>query len=147
MEQSRAQKILGILGNIDLILAVVEIIFGILLILGLNLASSDQVVSQEVNNLGGELYFMFGKMLVGAILLILEWRALRNLSQDATKYQPAWILTLLLLAFELFNFITNLGKGATRNLVSVSLSVVVGLIALYLINGIRIHSKKNQQGA
>ena len=147
MEQSRAQKILGILGNIDLILAVVEIIFGILLILGLNLASSDQVVSQEVNNLGGELYFMFGKMLVGTILLILEWRALRNLSQDATKYQPAWILTLLLLAFELFNFITNLGKGATRNLVSVSLSVVVGLIALYLINGIRIHSKKNQQGA
>ena len=147
MEQSRAQKILGILGNIDLILAVVEIIFGILLILGLNLASSDQVVSQEVNNLGGELYFMFGKMLVGAILLILEWRALRNLSQDATKYQPAWILTLLLLAFELFNFITNLGKGATRNLVSVSLSVVVGLIALYLINGILIHSKKNQQGA
>ena len=147
MEQSRAQKILGILGNIDLILAVVEIIFGILLILGLNLASSDQVVSQEVNNLGGELYFTFGKMLVGAILLILEWRALRNISQDATKYQPAWILTLLLLAFELFNFITNLGKGATRNLVSVSLSVVVGLIALYLINGIRIHSKKNQQGA
>ena len=147
MEQSRAQKILGILGNIDLILAVVEIIFGILLILGLNLASSNQVVSQEVNNLGGELYFTFGKMLVGAILLILEWRALRNISQDATKYQPAWILTLLLLAFELFNFITNLGKGATRNLVSVSLSVVVGLIALYLINGIRIHSKKNQQGA
>lgn len=145
MQQSNAQKILGILSIIVLVLGVLFTVFSVLLIVGVGLSSSDPLVQTEIKNTGISFYISLANSFINAILLIVEWYVLRAVSRDATKYRPAWVMTLVLLAFQIYNFIMNIGRGTPGNLGSIAVSLIVNLIILYLINGIRLHAKANKQ--
>ena len=140
MERSRAQKILGWLGNIDFVLGVLLLLFMFTIVIFMNMTAQNEFIAKELEIAGDSLYFNLAKMFVNGVLLIVEWKVLRDVSKDETKYRPAWLTTMVLLAFNMFNFITSFGKGVTRNLPSAIIAVVVGLISLYLINGIRLHA-------
>lgn len=145
MQQSNAQKILGILSIIVLVLGVLFTVFSVLLIVGVGLSSSNPLVQTEIKNTGISFYISLANSVINAILLIVEWYVLRAVSRDATKYRPAWVMTLVLLAFQIYNFIMNIGRGTPGNLGSIAVSLIVNLIILYLINGIRLHAKANKQ--
>lgn len=145
MQQSNAQKILGILSIIVLVLGVLFAVFSVLLIVGVGLSSSNPLVQTEIKNTGISFYISLANSVINAILLIVEWYVLRAVSRDATKYRPAWVMTLVLLAFQIYNFIMSIGRGTPGNLGSIAVSLIVNLIILYLINGIRLHAKANKQ--
>lgn len=144
MNRSRAQKIIGVFSVIELISAIISLLLIVLLVFGLGLGSGNETIATEIKNLGAELYFSIGKLAVNAVLLFIEWRVLHELSYDETKHSKAFTMTFVLIAFELFDFITSIGKGVPANLGATTFSIVVGLFVLYLINGIKKYSEKNK---
>lgn len=143
MKRSHAQNILNIFSIIELIKAIMFAGLAILIIVASNtFLSNNQLIQTEIQNAGFELYFSFGKMIVNAILLVIEWKVLQDLVKDETKTGPAWTMTLVLIAFEIMNFITSIGKGVPANLGTVTFSIIVDMIVLYLIWGIKKHAQE-----
>ena len=53
------------------------------------------------------------------------------------KHNIALIVTLVVIAYEVFNFITSLGVGVPRNLVTMIVSVLINMVALYFISNVK----------
>ena len=141
MEQTKEQKILKFISSTELFLAVINIIFMAFLVVALVVAYQNNVYTIDAKRDLPNMIFSLVKMIVSILLLFLSYKALRTLSYDQTKHHKAWIITLVLLAFCLFNFITGLGDAAPRYLWVTVVEVIVNCIALFLIDRIRKQAK------
>ena len=83
------------------------------------------------------LIFDIVKLVLNIILLFISCYILRKVSKDASKHNDALTITMAVIAYEIFNFITALGKGVPRNLVAMIVSVVINLIALIFISNVK----------
>ena len=83
------------------------------------------------------LIFDIVKLVLNIILLFISWYILRKVSKDASRHNDALTITMAVIAYEIFNFITALGKGVPRNLVAMIVSVVINLIALIFISNVK----------
>ena len=86
---------------------------------------------------GFELIFDLIKLVMNIVLLYISWYILKKVSKDASKHNDALTITMAVIAYEIFNFITALGKGVPRNLVAMIVSVVINLIALIFIANVK----------
>lgn len=141
MEQSTEQKILKYISYAELAMAALYFFLIAFVVAALVFGLNNPEIAADAQSSLPNAVWGIAKLLVSTVLLFLNYRALGDLSLDNTKHHKAWILTLVLLAYCLFDFITDLGAGAPRYLFMTVLSVLANCIALFLIDRIRKQSK------
>ena len=143
MKHTPSQTILRIIGILQHISGLVFMLFFGLIIYGL--------LKQDVNaqiTVNGEVVFDLIKLLINAVLLFVGGHIFKKVSKDASKHNSALTITLVIIAFEIFNFITSLGIGIPTNLVGMIVSVVINMVALFFISKTReayiqyLHNKR-----
>ena len=144
MERTKAQKILGIFATIEFIFGIIFVLLAVLIAIGFGYASSvDANIAQEISSSISEIGIGLFKFTVNAILVFIQWKALKDCSKDASKHHRAWTITLFVLAFEIMNFITNLGVGVPREFGTLVSSIIINCFILYLTARVRIEAEEN----
>ena len=144
MEQTKEQKTLKTFSVLELIFAIMYIIFALVMIFGggLVVGNSSQIAADgagtvdQVTQVGG--VFIGGgiSFLISAVICLLNWHFLKKVSKDATAYKGAWILTIIGLVFAVIGLVSGLLNGASNSLLSNVIQVALNAYILYLINKI-----------
>ncbi|MBR2824744.1 MAG: hypothetical protein IKE51_00520 [Solobacterium sp.] len=139
-----AQKVIHFFSVIELIYGILFLVVAGLFIAGLSYVSSqDATIAQRVSKSFPDLVFPLVKSIINAILIFVQWRALKTLSKDASKHHHAWVITLFVIAFEIMNFITNLTVGVPRGFGTLVSSIIINLIILYFITQVNAQAQTN----
>ncbi|MBQ1631070.1 MAG: hypothetical protein II181_05985 [Firmicutes bacterium] len=146
MERSSEQKALGVFSVLALIFGIIGIIFGVAVIAMSGLAVgnagsliSDVGVTAEQIGMFSGLFIGMGIILIlSGIFNLINWRALKKVSRDATKYKMAMVVTIISLVFAAL----SLGAGffspdGNQAIASGIFSVVWNLIILFLVNKVK----------
>ena len=138
MKPSRAQKTLRFFSAIEFITGIIFLVFTVLIILGMIavLRDNEALAKRTAQNMPSIILGMV-TMLGNAVLMFVQWHSLRVLSRDETKHEETLTVTMIVMAFELFNFIISLGKGAPRNVGTLAASFLANMVILSLIAKVR----------
>ena len=110
----------------------------ILLIIGMiGVSIEDESFAQKTSQSLPSIVLGFVSLLINALLMFVQWHSMKVLSKDETRHEQTLAVTMIVMAFEIFNFIINLGKGVPRNLGSLAGSFLANLVILSLISKIR----------
>ena len=131
-KQTGSQRLLRIFSVLQFISAIVFILLMALILFGM---SKTEISSQVDDKVG--LMFVIVKLVINTILLFISWYILKKTSVDASKHNDALIITLVLIAFEIMNFITSLDRGVPSNLVAMVTSVLINMVILFLVNNVK----------
>ena len=131
-KQTGSQRLLRIFSVLQFISAIVFILLMALILFGM----SKTEISSQVDDKAG-LMFVIVKLVINTILLFISWYILKKTSVDASKHNDALIITLVLIAFEIMNFITSLDRGVPSNLVAMVTSVLINMVILFLVNNVK----------
>ena len=131
-KQTGSQRLLRIFSVLQFISAIVFILLMALILYGM----SKTEISTQVDDKAG-LMFVIVKLVINTILLFISWYILKKTSVDASKHNDALIITLVLIAFEIMNFITSLDRGVPSNLVAMVTSVLINMVILFLVNNVK----------
>lgn len=133
MEQTLSQKALRIISILQFISGLVFIfLFGLLFY-----SLKDEETLLVFKNNSFEAILTVVKLFVNGALLFISWYILKAVSKDASKHNIALTVTLVVIAYEVFNFITSLGIGVPEHLLAMVLSVLLNLVCTYLISNVR----------
>lgn len=133
MEQTLSQKALRIISILQFISGLVFIfLFGLLFY-----SLKDEETLLVFKNNSFEAILSIVKLFVNGALLFISWYILKAVSKDASKHNIALTVTLVVIAYEVFNFITSLGIGVPEHLLAMVLSVLLNLVCTYLISNVR----------
>ncbi len=146
MVRSSEQKALGVFSVLSLIFGILGIIFGILTIaLGGfaignagSIISEADVTSEQVGMFSG-LFIGFGIiMILSGVFNLVNWRALKKVSHDATQYKMAFVVTIISLVLAVLSLVSALfSADGGQNIASGIFSVVWNLIILFLVNRVK----------
>ena len=131
-KQTGSQRLLRIFSVLQFISAVVFIILMAFIFYGMSKVD----ISAKVEDKTG-MIFDIVKLIINTILLFISWHILKKTSVDASKHNDALIITLVLIAFEIMNFITSLDRGVPSNLVAMVTSVLINMVVLFLVNNVK----------
>lgn len=134
----KSQKLLKFFSIIQLLSALA---FALLLIL-LLVAAKDDAVYETIKKNQTEMFLSVAKLLINMALLFVSYYILNKTSKDPSQHNSALLITLVVIAFEIFNFITSLGVGVPRNLVSMVVSVIVNIIIMLIIENVKLEYER-----
>ena len=134
----KSQKLLKFFSIIQLLSALA---FALLLIL-LLVAAKDDAVYEVIKKNQTEMFLSVAKLLINMALLFVSYYILNRTSKDPSQHNSALLITLVVIAFEIFNFITSLGVGVPRNLVSMVVSVIVNIIIMLIIENVKLEYER-----
>ena len=134
----RSQKLLKIFSIIQFLSALVFVLLIVLLIV----IPKNEAVYASIKKNQTELILSVIKLVINIILLFVSSYILNKASKDASQHNSALVITLVVIAFEIFNFITSLGVGVPRNLVSMVVSVIVNLIIMLVIENVKLEYER-----
>ena len=138
MKPSKAQKTLRFFSVIEFITGFIFLFFTILFIIGLiAVLHEDETLAKQTSQSMPSIVLSLVTMLANAALMFVQCHSMRVLSKDATKHERTLTVTMIVMAFEIFNFIINLGKGVPRNLGTLAVSFLTNLVILSLISKVR----------
>ena len=138
MKPSKAQKTLRFFSIIEFITGIIFLLFTILIAIGMIavLREDETLAKQTVKDIPS-IILGFLTMFANAALMFVQWHSLKVLSKDETKHEETLTVTMIVMAFEIFNFIINLGKGVPRNLGTLAASFLANMVILSLIAKVR----------
>ena len=134
----KSQKLLKFFSIIQLLSALA---FALLLVL-LLVAAKDDAVYEAIKKNQTEMFLSVAKLLINMALLFVSYYILNRTSKDPSQHNSALLITLVVIAFEIFNFITSLGVGVPRNLVSMVVSVIVNIIIMLIIENVKLEYER-----
>ena len=134
----KSQKLLKFFSIIQLLSALA---FALLLVL-LLVAAKDDAVYEAIKKNQTEMFLSVAKLLINMTLLFVSYYILNKTSKDPSQHNSALLITLVVIAFEIFNFITSLGVGVPRNLVSMVVSVIVNIIIMLIIENVKLEYER-----
>lgn len=134
----RSQKLLKIFSIIQLLSALAFVALLVLLIV----AAKDDAVYETIKKNQTEFITSVIKMLVNTLLLLASSYILNRTAKDPSQHNSALIITLTVIAYEIFNFITSLSVGVPRNLVSMVVSVIVNIIIMLVIENVKLEYER-----
>ena len=134
----KSQKLLKFFSIIQLLSALA---FALLLIL-LLVAAKDDAIYETIKKNQTEMFLSVAKLLINMALLFVSYYILNRTSKDPGQHNSALLITLVVIAFEIFNFITSLGVGVPRNLVSMVVSVIVNIIIMLIIENVKLEYER-----
>ena len=137
----KSQKLLKFFSIIQLLSALA---FALLLIL-LLVAAKDDAVYETIKKNQTEMFLSVAKLLINMALLFVSYYILNRTSKDPSQHNSALLITLVVIAFEIFNFITSLGVGVPRNLVSMVVSVIVNIIIMLIIENVKLEYERMER--
>ena len=137
----KSQKLLKFFSIIQLLSALA---FALLLIL-LLVAAKDDAVYEVIKKNQTEMFLSVAKLLINMALLFVSYYILNRTSKDPSQHNSALLITLVVIAFEIFNFITSLGVGVPRNLVSMVVSVIVNIIIMLIIENVKLEYERMER--
>ena len=133
MKKTFSQKALRFISILQFLSGLTFLLLIVLLALGVNNEDINALVKQKET----EVIIDLIKLFVNTVLLFISWHILKQVSKDASKHNKALTITMIVIAFEVFNFITSLGTGVPRNLAAMVTSVFINLVAVYFISKTR----------
>ncbi len=133
MEQSRSQKLLKICSVIQFLTAFLFLLSAVFLFF----VMKDESFYEQFKNDMKELTISTVKLFINAVILFVSSYILSRVSKDASRHNSALRITLIVIAYEIFNFITSLGVGVPGNLAAMVFSVIINMSVLYLISKVR----------
>ena len=146
MEITKEQKQLKVLSSISLIFGLVGVVLGaFMLIAGIAAISqaekiiTDAAVSAEDLGKFSGLFIGTGiiELIVG-ICSIINWSVLKKVAKDATKYKPAWTITLFVFCLGLVGIVLNTISGASlKDILHGAFNVGINAYILTLINKVK----------
>ncbi len=135
---SKAQRSLRFFSVIELITGFIFLFLTVLLIIGLiGVMNEDETLARQTSQSMPSIILSLAAMLLNTVLMFVQVRSLRILSKDEMKHEQALTATMIVMAFEIFNFIITLGKGVPRNLGTLAVSFIANLVILSLISKVR----------
>lgn len=148
MERTTEQKVLRVFSILALIFGIFAVIIGVLMLAGggIALGNLDSIVAGTTVT-ADQAEMAVVAILVGGILLLvsgvfnlINWRALKKVSNDATKYKTAFVVTIISLIFAVGSLASNffaVNDGSSSGLAGAVVSVVMNVIILILINKVK----------
>lgn len=131
-KQTGSQRLLRIFSVLQFISAIVFILLMAFVFYGMSKVD----ISTKVEDKTGMIIDIV-KLIINTILLLISWYILKKTSVDASKHNDALIITLVLIAFEIMNFITSLDRGVPSNLVAMVTSVLINMVVLFVVNNVK----------
>ena len=151
MERSSEQKALGVFSVLALIFGILGIIFGVLVIAfgGIAMGNAGSIVSdagvttEQVGMFSGLFIGMGALLILSGIFNLINWRALKKVSHDATQYKMAFVVTIISLVLAVLSLISAfLSADGGQNIASGAFSVVWNLLILFLV--VRVKNSVHQ---
>ena len=133
MKHTASQTVLRIMSILQFLSGIVFALLLVVFFIGMN----DKDIASSITASKAELFFDITKLFINTVLLFISWKIYKKVAKDASRHNDALTITMAVIAFEIFNFITSLGKGVPRNLVAMIVSVVINLIALIFISNVK----------
>ncbi|MBR2788887.1 MAG: hypothetical protein IKD94_06950 [Erysipelotrichaceae bacterium] len=147
MEISNEQKALKVFSIISLVFGIIALVFGVMMIVGGGIAAgkieeitSDTAATAEQVGEFSALFIVTGLFTIfSAVTNIIDWILLKRVSKDATKYKPAWIVTLCSVILSCLQMLTTIfGQNkTTQDYVNAIVALALNGIIFYLINKVK----------
>ena len=147
MDVSKEQKALKVFSIISLIFGIIGLVFGVMMIVGggvaagnLNEIVSDTSATAEEVGEFSALFIITGLFAVlSAVTNIIDWFLLKRVANDATKYKPAWIVTLFSVILSCLGMISILfnQNNSTQDIVNAIVSLALNGVIFYLVNKVK----------
>ena len=129
MKRSKSQKALKLFSIIQFLNGLVFILLFAMLLLSLQ----NETIYEQVSNNKTDVIIGTVELLFNALLLFVGSYILNRTSKDASLHNSALRITLIVIAYEIFNFITSLGIGEPRNFATMVFTVVMNLIIVHFV--------------
>jgi hypothetical protein len=146
MDVSKEQKTLKVFSIISLVFGILALVLGALMLFGSGMAlgNVDQITSEagvttdELAEVSGVFIVAGLVSLFSGITNILDWVFLKRVAADATKYKPAWIVTLVSLILSAASCVSSLfGGGSGQSIGSAIASLAINGYIFYLVNKVK----------
>lgn len=129
MKRSKSQRALKLFSVIQFLNGLVFVLFFVILLLSMQ----DKSVYEQISKNKTDVIIGTAELLINAVILFVSSYILRRTSKDASLHNSALRITLIVIAYEIFNFITSLGVGAPRNFAAMVFTVIMNLIIVYFV--------------
>ena len=147
MDVSKEQNTLKVFSIISLVCGILGLIAGALMLFGSGLAlgNVDQitteagVTTEELAEFSG-VFIVIGLITVfTGITNIIDWVFLKRVAADATKYKPAWIVSLISLVLCAISLVSSIfsGGGNGQSIGSAVASLAINGYIFYLVNKVK----------
>ncbi len=133
MKPSKSQKLLKVFSVIQFLNGLVFILLLVLFLFALQ----NETFMEQVKISKTEFIVSAIELLVNAVILFISAYILNKTSKDPSKHNSALTITLIVIAYEIINFITNLDIGVPRNLATMVFTVIMNLIILAPISKVK----------
>jgi len=143
MKPSRAQKLLKTFSIIEFIDGLFYLLVMILFLISIRNEKVMQMVKENHLNI----YFGLFKLGINIILLFVSSNILRRTADDPSLHEKALTITLIVIAYEVISFVSNLGVGVPNDFVAMVISVMINLFIVRLVEKIREEYKQSVREA
>lgn len=138
MDLAKSQKIVKVLGILDIIAAVLCVIAGVGMfgVSGLAAESEDIATNTDLQTGVAVFIFMGIIMLASGVVDLLEGIFALRAAKDASKVKPLWIFAIIGVVLGVMALITTIVKGG-ENVLSDVFSLAISCCMFYLANNIK----------
>lgn len=146
MDVSKEQKLLKVFAVITLIFGIISCVFGVLMIAGGGIAAGGvEQITSETNVTADEVaqfsaLFIFGGLLTifSGVTDIIDWAFLKKVANDATKYKPAWVISIVSLVLTIISLVLSIVNGSEpKDIAGAVGTVAINAVIFYLVNKVK----------
>ncbi|MBQ1567266.1 MAG: hypothetical protein IIZ80_05175 [Erysipelotrichaceae bacterium] len=146
MDVSKEQRLLKVFAIISLIFGIVSFLFGVLMIAGGGIAignveniTTDTTASAEEVAEFSALFIVGGLVTIfSGITSIIDWAFLKRVAADATKYKPAWVVSIVSVVLGCLSVIASIANHSEpKDLVGNIIALVINVFIFYLVNKVK----------
>ena len=146
MDVSKEQKALKVFAIISLVFGIIGLFISVFFLLGGGIAANNTGAIASDAKASVEEVEQFAALFIGSgisgilssIVNIIDWYCLNKVSKDASKYKPAWIVTLTSFVLSCLSLVIAFtGKIRTQDIVNAVVAIALDAIVLYLINKVK----------
>ena len=142
---SKGQKTLKTFSIVSLIFGLIALVLGALMLLGSGaaLGNVDSIVSEagvtteEVAEFSGVFIVTGIATILRGIANVVDWAFLKRVAKDATKYKPAWIVSLITTVMSVLSLFTQFSNGEAKDIAVSVLTLALNGYIFYLVNKVK----------
>ena len=146
MDVSKEQKQLKVFSIISLVFGILALIGGALMLFGSGIAIGNvESITTEAGVTQDEVVEFSAVFIVTGLITLLrgvcdivDWAFLKKVANDATKYKPAWIVSLITTVMSCISVVTSItGGNDIKSICSAVLSAALNGYIFYLVNKVK----------
>ena len=146
MDVSKEQRLLKVFAIVTLIFGIVSLLFGILMIAGGGIAISNvQEITSDTTASAEEVAEFSAVFIIGGLVTIfsgitdiIDWAFLKRVAKDATKYKPAWVISIISVVLNIMGLVASIANGSeAKDIVGAAVTLAINTFIFYLVNKVK----------